>query len=90
MTMPDVTPGERHACPCCGYVTLPGRPGSYEICPVCRWEDDPAVDRDGPEALSGPNHVSLRQAQRNFADFGASSEKRRRHARAPLPHEIPD
>jgi hypothetical protein len=89
MTMPYVTPGEPHACLCCGYLTLKGRPGSYSICPVCLWEDDYATYRDGPNALSGPNHVSLHQAQRNFADFGASSEKRRQRARPPLPHEIP-
>lgn len=87
--MDDVRQGERNACPCCGYLTLTGRRGSYEICLVCRWEDDPAAGWDGPDALSGPNHVSLRQAQRNFADFGAVSEKRRQRARAPLPHEIP-
>jgi hypothetical protein len=90
MTMPHVRSGERHPCRCCGYLTLTGRPGSYQICQVCQWEDDPAVDWDGPDAVSGPNHVSLHQAQRNFADFGAVSEDCRRLARAPLPHEVPD
>ena len=31
----------RYVCPCCGYRTLLN-PGRYEICNVCRWEDDPA------------------------------------------------
>ena len=81
--------GERHACLCCGYLTLEGRQGSYEICPVCRWEDDYATYQDGPNALSGPNHMSLRQAQRNFAAFGAVLEERCQRARPPLPHERP-
>ncbi|MFF1770133.1 CPCC family cysteine-rich protein [Streptomyces sp. NPDC058249] len=28
-----------YGCPCCGFLTLDER-GSYEICPVCFWEDD--------------------------------------------------
>ena len=27
-------------CPCCGYLVFEERPGSYEICRVCGWEDD--------------------------------------------------
>jgi anaerobic ribonucleoside-triphosphate reductase len=30
----------RWPCPCCGYQVFTGPPGSYEICPVCGWEDD--------------------------------------------------
>ena len=40
----------RYACPCCGYLTLLNL-GRYEICAVCRWEDDPAVERDGPDVV---------------------------------------
>ncbi len=29
----------RFECPCCGYLTLDER-GTYDICPVCFWEDD--------------------------------------------------
>lgn len=28
-----------HRCPCCGFLTLDER-GTFEICPVCFWEDD--------------------------------------------------
>jgi hypothetical protein len=27
-------------CPFCGYVVSTEEPGSYDICPVCGWEDD--------------------------------------------------
>jgi hypothetical protein len=78
----------RYACPCCGYLTLLNL-GRYEICTVCRWEDAPAVERDGPDAHSGPNHISLNEARANFARSGASTEKDMAHARAPRPEEHP-
>jgi hypothetical protein len=54
-------------CPCCGY-----RVGltTYDICPVCFWEHDP-VQFDDPDYPSGANRISLREAQRNFVEFGA-------------------
>lgn len=58
-------------CPCCGYRTLAER-GSYEICPVCFWEDDGSVE---PGRVSGPNHMTLAQARANFKTFGAVSER---------------
>jgi hypothetical protein len=78
----------RYACPCCGYLTLLNL-GRYEICAVCRWEDDPAAERDGPDAHSGPNHISLNAGRANFARLGASTEKGKAHARAPRPEEHP-
>lgn len=55
-------------CPCCGYKTIDEE---FEICDVCLWEHEPVQERrlddDG-----GPNRVSLRQAQQNFARFGLS------------------
>ena len=77
----------RYKCECCGYWTLSSR-GMYEICPVCRWEDDPTGQRDGPDTHSGPNHMSINEARRNFARFGAISEERRKHAREPATDEL--
>ena len=57
---------ERYACPCCGYKTLTYKErGSYEICHVCRWEDD-GVQFDDPDFEGGANQYSLRQAQSDF------------------------
>ena len=78
----------RYACPCCGFLTLLN-PGRYEFCAVCRWEDDPAVEWDGPDAHSGPNRISLNEGRANFARFGASDERGKEFARAPRPEEYP-
>jgi cysteine-rich CPCC protein len=79
----------RFACDCCGYRTLLNT-GRYEICPVCRWEDDRADRRRGdPDAVSGPNHISLTEARSNFAGFGACDEAGRASARDPRPDEMP-
>ena len=65
------TAGDRYPCPCCGHLVFTGEPGSYEICPVCWWEDDPAQRKD-PELTGGANEKSLREARELFAECGAS------------------
>lgn len=58
-------------CPCCGYKTFDHEPnGSYDICGVCFWEDDP-IQLEDPDYEGGANPMSLRQAQQNFLEFGA-------------------
>jgi Cysteine-rich CPCC len=76
--------GEKtHHCPCCKFRTLHGR-GQDEICPVCFWHDESEAD----EVWGGPNHdLNLRQAQQNFAAFGAVEERVKKFVRAPLPAE---
>ncbi|MER7792528.1 CPCC family cysteine-rich protein [Streptomyces sp. NPDC097640] len=79
---------DKVACPCCGFLTLEAR-GWYEICPVCWWEDTGQDDHNADEYIGGPNRVTLTEARANFAEFGASEERRRSRARAPLPEEYP-
>src|SRR5262245_20186377 len=82
--------GRRFACPCCRCLTLDER-GGFDICPVCFWEDDGQDDADANVVRGGPNGaLSLDQARANFAAFGASSERVRRHVRRPRPEELPD
>jgi len=72
--MPEEVTGESErmfACPCCGYLCLPDGMG-WEICGVCFWEDTGTGDLD---AHSGPNHMSLREGQANFARLGAIDER---------------
>jgi len=62
----------KHPCECFGHRTLEEKPGgTYQICPVCYWEDAPFADDLTCERFS--NGVSLRQAQRNFVELGAVS-----------------
>lgn len=63
--VPDAEP-----CPCCGQRTI-GERGSYEICPVCWWEDDGQDDDRADKVYGGPNGgVSLTEARRNFLSYG--------------------
>jgi len=79
----------RWLCPCCGYRTLAEEPpGSYLICPVCFWEDDP-VQFDEPNRRGGANGVSLNEARNNFRAFGASDERSKRRVRPPTTDEQP-
>lgn len=74
---------QQYACPCCGYLTLSEEPpGTYEICSICFWEDD-AVQFNSPDNEGGANKVSLRQAQRNFVDFGACERRVLSYVRKP-------
>lgn len=80
----------KYPCPCCGYKTLTGpHRGSYEICPVCFWEDD-GVQFDDPDYEGGANPMSLKQAQRNFEKIGACEEAMLQYVRPPAPGEERD
>ena len=85
----ELSAAPRYVCDCCGFQTLLNT-GQYEICAVCRWEDDRADNariREGPEAPSGPNHITLTEARENFQKFGAAKERSRHLAREPRPEE---
>ena len=65
----------KYTCPCCGYKTLDEEPpGTYEICAICFWEDDPLQFED-PDYEGGANIPSLRKAQKNYLLFGACEEQ---------------
>jgi hypothetical protein len=49
-------------CPCCGYKTLEGY-GDYDICHVCKWEDDGLADQD---VYSSANRSTLRDYRNTF------------------------
>jgi hypothetical protein len=77
------------ACPCCGFLTFSEEPnGSFEICPVCYWEDD-NVQLNDPDYAGGANGPSLNQCKINFSKFGAIEERLKPYVRKPLPNEVP-
>ena len=57
-------------CPCCGYLVFAEGPGSYDICPICFWEDD-NVQLRWPSLSGGANRPSLIESQENFRAHGA-------------------
>jgi hypothetical protein len=80
---------KRFPCPCCGYLTLDHEAnGSYDLCPVCFWEDD-FQQLEDPTYRGGANVPSLEEARRNFLVFGAMEERFRGNVRPPFPDEDP-
>lgn len=61
-------------CPCCGHLTFSEPPGSYEICPVCFWEDD-AVQLRWPTYEGGANGPSLIESQGSYTEDGATEHQ---------------
>ena len=52
-------------CPVCGQYTFKSGPGSYEICPICGWEDDKAQYKD-PTLKGGANKLSLKEYKEQY------------------------
>ncbi|HBV98041.1 MAG: hypothetical protein JL50_00960 [Peptococcaceae bacterium BICA1-7] len=80
-------PTKKFECPCCGYFTLSEQPpGTFEICPVCYWEDD-SVQYNDPNYEGGANKVSLNKARENFINLGAIGKEYVAQVRPPLDEE---
>ena len=52
----------RYPCPVCGFEVFDEPSGSYQICPLCGWEDDP-VQLRFPAMQGGANGDSLFELQ---------------------------
>ena len=57
-----------HDCPVCGQTEF-SVDGSYEICTICWWKDDPVQLKD-PNLSGGANKLSLIEAQNVWAATG--------------------
>ncbi len=68
----DIVPRANY-CDCCGYNSI-DKKGSYEICPICRWEDD-YTQGESYFLWGGPNSVSLYVAKVNYEKLGASDPR---------------
>ena len=78
-----------HPCPCCKYLTLSERANStFEICPVCFWEDDNVQNAD-PNYSGGANSISLNEAKRAYRQFGAIKAEYTKFVRKPRADEQP-
>lgn len=45
---------DKYPCPICGTLCLGEEEGSYDICPVCGWEED-GYQKRHPDEQGGPN-----------------------------------
>jgi Cysteine-rich CPCC len=81
-----MTQEKRYPCPCCGYLVHNEPPGSYDICPICFWEDD-LWHVGYPLKGGGANHPSLLEGQQNYLTLGACEERLKPYVRLPLPDE---
>ncbi len=72
----------------CDRASAKKESGTFDICPVCYWEDD-KVQNEDPNYEGGANEVSLNQAKKNYKKYGAIQERFIRYVRRPLPEEIP-
>lgn len=80
----------KYQCPCCGYYTLKDKPdNTFQICPVCFWEDD-GVQLNDPDYEGGANDMSLNEARRNFKEFGVIDLEFKVQDRSPLEEELKD
>jgi hypothetical protein len=80
----------RFACPCCDQLTLDEPPpGTWLICDVCEWEDDPVqfadIDYEG-----GANPVSLRQAGGLYRTLDISCPGRLQRKQLRDPDRLPE
>lgn len=80
----------KYTCPCCGYKTLDEEPpGTYEICAICCWEDDP-VQFEDTDYEGGANVLSLKAAQKNVLNFGACDQASLSCVRKPTANDEKD
>ena len=89
MVTRDIKKYKRRPCEICGYLTcVADKYCTYDICPVCFWEDDGSYE--DLEEPSGANHgLTVNQAKNNFKVFGACEEDMIPHVRKPRADETP-
>ena len=66
---------ELYKCPCCGFKTLKTK-GEYEICRVCKWEDD--GNRE-PDSYSSANRKTLSEASKIFNEQRSAHPDEKRY-----------
>lgn len=61
-----------HLCPICGKHTFPEY-DSYEICPICGWEDD-GLQYKRPDYAGGANPLSQNEYRKQWQERQAKSK----------------
>jgi hypothetical protein len=80
----------KFSCPCCEFFTLEKFPNNtFQICPVCYWEDD-GIQLDDPTYEGGANIMSLQKAKMIFLEIGAIDITFINYVRLPILSELRD
>ncbi|HEY8918075.1 MAG TPA: CPCC family cysteine-rich protein [Chitinophaga sp.] len=64
-----------YKCPCCAFKTLKTK-GEYEICRVCKWEDDGNCE---PDSYSSANRQTLSEASKIFNEKRTANPEDKRY-----------
>ncbi|MBI5724978.1 MAG: hypothetical protein HZA50_13540 [Planctomycetes bacterium] len=80
---------DKYPCPCCGFLVFDESPGSFDICPICFWEDD-IVQLAFPHLQGGANKQSLYESQQSFLRIGAVEPRLVEHIRKPTDADVQD
>jgi len=81
---------DRYRCPCCGNLTLDEEPpGTWLICEVCWWEDDPVQFSDA-EYRGGANGPSLNEAREYSRTIGVSDPHHPARMQREDPSRLPE
>lgn len=79
---------KKYQCPCCDYYTLSEKAGNtFQLCPVCFWEDD-GVQLNDTTYTGGANELSLQESRLNFKKYGYSDENFKNLVRVPSEEEL--
>ena len=88
--MTDNIEMDLYPCPCCGNLTLGEEPpGTWLICEVCWWEDDP-VQFANPEYRGGANGPSLNEGREYFRTIRVSAPEHLARLRRDDPARLPE
>ena len=79
---------KKYPCPCCGYLVFDQAPGSFDICPICYWEDE-AMQLRYPNEI-GANRLTLIESQTNFESLGYGDLRNKNLVRKPSKEDIQD
>lgn len=82
LVMSEIDVGQ-HMCPVCGEYEFPCY-GSFEICPICMWQDD-CIQEDNPDETCCANRKSLNEYKQLWKEWLEKTDDTSRHKMSSCP-----